>query len=125
VRTAPIDKKIQMPIIATDSQDPMNLPMAKEIAEILNSAYPGHSWYVRIDGGILNIRALNFSGKVGMVRHFSDIAHDAKARKDDVTRAAGELLERANLRRGQRDDTQVRVLEGAEKFKWQPPRIIH
>ena len=96
----------------TESADEGHLPMAKEIAEILTMTYPGHSWHVRIDGGLLIIKNLNISETAGMVRQYKDIAHDAKVRKHDVIMAAGEFLEAANMRRGWFDGETAKNLEG-------------
>jgi hypothetical protein len=118
-----------MAYCATESADAANLPMCKEIGEAICHAYPGYSWHIRIDGGILIIKNMSISEVNAMVRYYSDIAHDAGARKRDVVRAAGELLEAASLRRGRSDGTVATKLEGVPKgehFKpvSPPPRII-
>lgn len=87
--------------VITESADPANLPMCKEIAEILCQAYPGHPWHIRIDGGMLIIKNMRISDKWSMTRKYADIAHDAKTRKHDVIMAAGEFLECANMRRAE------------------------
>lgn len=109
-----------MTIAYAESNNPANLPMAKEMLEVLTEAYPGHSWWVRIDGGIVQVKHFDISGTIGMVRKYRALAQDAHARKRDVIRAAGELLERAHLRRGRRGPEMVQVLEGAEQYKWKP-----
>ena len=96
----------------TESEDTRNLPMCKEIAEYLNGAYPGHTWYVRIDGGMLIIKDYKIHRDWSMTRKFSDVAHDAKKRKHDVVMAAGEFLECANMRRGAFDGEYAQSLEG-------------
>ena len=117
-----------MAIIRTESADPMNLPMAKEIAEILSAAYPSHNWYIRIDGGLLIIKNLAISTTASMCRHITTLDHDATARKRDVILAAGEFLEAAGMRRGAYDGEAARQLEGLNgKFKplLHAPGIIH
>ena len=116
-----------MAIIRTESADPANLPMAKEIAEILSVAYPNHSWFVRIDGGLVIIKNLAISATAGMVRHLTTLDHDAAARKRNVIMAAGEFLEAAHMRRGAYDGESARVLEGVDKFKplIHAPGIVH
>lgn len=117
-----------MAIVRTESADPANLPLAKEIAEILAFAYPNHSWFVRIDGGILIIKNLAISQNAGMVRKLSALDHDATARKRNVIMAAGEFLECANMRRGAYDGEKAKKLEGLDgKFKplLHAPGIIH
>jgi hypothetical protein len=117
-----------MAIVRTESADPANLPMAKEIAEILTAAYPNHSWYVRIDGGLVIIKNLAISVTASMVRHLTALDHDATARKRDVIMAAGEFLEAAHMRRGAYEGEAARVLEGLNgKFKplLHAPGVIH
>ena len=108
-----------MALIQTESQDPSNLMMAKELGEYLASAYPNHSWHVRIDGGIVVVKNMAVSGTIGMVRHFKDIAHDAKTRKHDILIAAGELLERARLRR-EYGGEHVDRFDSERGVKWAP-----
>jgi hypothetical protein len=109
--------------IATESADERNLPMCKEIAEYLAQAYPGYPWHVRIDGGMLIIKNLRISTTWSMARKFSSIAHDAKARKQEVVRAAGEFLEAANLRRDHATGENAKVLEGRKDDKPFSPLI--
>ena len=109
-----------MSFAITESKDEINLPMCKEIAETLSIAYPGHSWHVRIDGGLLIIKNMNISETAAMVRKFKDIEHDATIRKKAVIMAAGEILEAANMRRGWYEGETAKTLEGlpkGEKFK--------
>lgn len=104
----------------TESKDEANLPMCKEIAEYLCQAYPGHSWHVRIDGGLLIIKNMAISQTASMIRKFKDIAQDAGQRKRDVVMAAGAFLEAAHMHRGKFDGEPAKVLEGlpkGEKFK--------
>lgn len=104
----------------TESANAANLPLCKEIGEYICAAYPGYSWHIRIDGGLLIIKNMSISEVNAMVRRYSDIAHDAKARKMEVVRAAGEFLEAASLRRGRSEGVIANKLEGVakgEKFK--------
>jgi len=94
------------------SDDPKNDTLGRDILNDLHQAYPHHRWFVRIDGGIVVIYNYMISGKWGMVHQLNDIMHDATKRRRDVQRAAGELLERANLRRQANDGMQgVEALE--------------
>lgn len=105
-----------MPYAVTESEDVRNLPMCKEVAEILVKAYPGYTWHVRIDGGLLIIKNLMIHHQWSMVRKYSDIAHDARHRHDEVIRAGAELLERAHM--PLRGEGQIaNQLEGAKKFR--------
>lgn len=96
----------------TESADPANLPMCKEIAEILAVAYPGYRWHVRIDGGKLIIKSMKISAVWSMTRDYDDVAHDAKRRKHEVIMAAGEFLECANMRRGEARGDYATTLDG-------------
>lgn len=118
-----------MALAYTESEDPVNLPLAKEICETLHWAYPNHSWWVRIDGGLIIIKHFAISGAIGMVKKFDDLAHDATYRKREVIMAAGELLERAGLARGANTGEDVESLDGGEELGWKPvaikPGVIH
>ena len=91
---------------------------AKEAAETLVAAYPNHSWWIECKQGALIIKHLEasgFRGSVGMVRHTQALAHDAKARKKDLVMKAGEMLERAGMKRGARNDDPVTFFEFDDK----------
>lgn len=113
-----------MALAYIEAQNPADLPMAKEINETLAAAYPNHSWWVRIDGGLVIIKHFSIGGTCGMVRKYADLSHDAMVRKRGVISAAGELLERAHLRRGSYEAQPVTVLERDKDVKWQPPLIV-
>lgn len=77
--------------------------MAKDSAELLTKYYPNHSWWVECKQGVLIIKHLEASGMrglIGMVKRVDSLAHDAKVRHREIVMMAGELLERAGLRRG-------------------------
>ncbi len=91
---------------------------AKEASEILVAAYPNHSWWVECKQGALIIKHLEasgFRGSIGMVRHTNALDHDAKARKKDIVMKAGEMLERAGLKRGARTEDPVTAFEMDDK----------
>jgi hypothetical protein len=75
--------------------------IAKEMADALFTAYPGHLWAVHVDGkqGMADIRNLHLSGKYGY-RLRMPLIYSASAFKKDVLRAGGEILERFDQRRG-------------------------
>lgn len=81
--------------------------MAKEMAEALHSAYPGHMWAVSVDGqtGFADVRNLALSGNWGF-RLRLDTIYTASEFKKRVLRAGGEILERYRLRRGAFNETQ-------------------
>lgn len=90
---------------------------AKEAAETLTVAYPNHSWWVECKQGCLIIKHFGISGLVGMVRHTAALDGDATARKAEIKRAAGELLERAGLPRGAYNGDKVRDLDVDKDLK--------
>ena len=103
---------------------------AKEAAEILCEAYPNHSWWVECKGGAIIIKHFGISGIIGMVRHLSQLVGDARSRKREFVRAAGELLERAGLPRRDYRGEQVTHFEGdgaiVKHFHVLPaPRVIN
>lgn len=89
-----------MNIVGIDTERPEDEGMAKEILCILVAAYPGHSWFVVIRGGVVQVKNTDWSSEWGMVLHYSQIKADASERKRSVLRAAGEFLERAHIIRG-------------------------
>jgi hypothetical protein len=107
-----------------ESENNIDLRHAVEASSILGQEYPQHSWHVRCDGGVMFIRCMSVSGTVGMARHTKDFAHDAQRRKHDIIMAAGELLERAHLKRKSRELEFAKVLEGADSkgLKFRPIR---
>lgn len=84
------------------SDDPKNDTLGREILGDLHAAYPHHRWFVRIDGGIVIVFNYSISGKWGMINKLSELNHDANVRKRLILSAAGELLERASMRRAAR-----------------------
>lgn len=89
-----------MNIVGIDCERNEDDGMAREILNILVQTYPGHSWFVLIRGGVVQVKNTDWSSEWGMVMHYSDIKSDASERKRSVIRAAGEFLERAHLIRG-------------------------
>lgn len=94
--------------------------MAKEMAEALHAAYPGHLWAVTCDGtvGFADVRNLALSGNWGFRVKLKDI-YSASQFKKDVVRAGGELLERYRLSRGKfkQDEYQQLTPDHAGRFK--------
>lgn len=79
----------------------LDFNMAKNMAEILHEAYPGHLWAVTCEGekGIATVRNMMLSGQWGFVLKLSDLFSSSDMKKQ-VVMAGGELLERYRLRRG-------------------------
>ena len=51
-----------------EAKTPQERAFGKQVLEVLDQFYPGHSWYVFVGGGIMAIKNLSFSSKWGMVR---------------------------------------------------------
>ena len=103
-----------MALIYVNGDTKMEESYAKEAAEILNIAYPNHSWWIECRQGTLIIKhmeASGFRGSVAMLRHINSLAHDAAVRKKDIVMKAGEMLERAGMKRGARTDDPVTGFE--------------
>lgn len=105
-----------MAIVYTFGDNPLADAHAKEAAEILSTAYPNHSWWVECKGGVVVIKHFGISGTIGMLRKLSQLANDAEARKREIVRAAGELLERAGLPRRDYRGEQVTSFEADAKI---------
>lgn len=86
--------------------------MAKEMAEALNAAYPGHMWAVACDGkiGFADVRNLALSGNHGF-RLALDKIYSASDFKMRVIRAGGEVLERYRVSRGKASQDQYSSLK--------------
>lgn len=107
------------------SKDPANEGMAKNALEILCKHYPGHAWFVRIDGGCLMVYDFEIDQRHCMVQHYSKISSDQTTFEKSIARAAGELLERARLKRGEkRHGEQAIEVDGIANHKRRAPGLI-
>ena len=106
-------------MLTTDSQsilvdaqesagDALDFSMSKNIAEALNTKYPGHLWAVRVRGeqGIATIHNLMLSAEYGYLLKLENnySISDLIAR---AVRGAGEILERFKQVRGKVDDDSI------------------
>lgn len=106
---------------ADDNRDDL---LARDIGRVLCEAYPGHQWHVRIGKGVLIIKHMRITSKWGIARRYDRLTWDAKARKREVVRAAGELLERAGLTRGRVVEGEVaKTVDGVPQKDVLPPMI--
>ena len=104
-------------MIATADVDTLaEMAVAKQVAEDLHAAYPGHMWAVTVRGGAVVIKDLFVSSLYGYVLKIESIKHDAKVFKQEVLRAGGEILERARLERGMRTDQAVTKVDGIANY---------
>jgi hypothetical protein len=99
-------------VVGYDTEHTQDEPLAEQMLADLVQAYPGHAWFVVIKGGIVHVKDMDLNDKWGMCLHYSQIKGDAKERKRDILRAAGEFLERANLKRGRKTDDVALSVEG-------------
>jgi len=100
-----------------DTEQMIDMSMAKDIAETLFAHYPGYMWGVNVVSGVAIIKCLNVSSLYGFVLHYSKIKDDAGFRKKEVLRAGGEILERAKLARGERKKGEsVIAVEGIDNY---------
>jgi len=85
--------------------------LAKEMADTLNTHYPGHLWAINVDGknGVANVHDLMLNGQWGYRLKLVNI-YSASEFKRDVIRAGGEILERFKMRRGRFDESQYSQL---------------
>ena len=79
----------------------LDLALSKDVAEALNSQYPGHLWAVNCRGedGIMTIHNLMLSGKWGFVLKL-DNSYSASDLRKRAIMAGGEILERYKVSRG-------------------------
>ena len=116
-----------MAIVYCYGDTKMEDAFAKDASEIMVAAYPNHSWSVECKQGVLIIKHMEASGRrclIGMLRKIDQLSTDAKRRKQQILLAAGELLERAHMPRGARNEDPVTGFEfdNAEQAKhWHRP----
>lgn len=86
----------------------LDFNMARDMAEALHEAYPGHAWAVTCEGekGLASVRNLALAGNWGFVLHLKTLS-SASDWKKKVVMAGGELLERFRLRRGMADSAAI------------------
>ncbi len=107
----------------TESESNLGHDIARNALAILNKYYPGFVWYVRSDGGVLCIKC-NALGNACMIRHLSDVQHDAGRFSREIILAAGEFLERGYMKRGKWNGEYARKLDGGNAFRWKPSLVL-
>jgi hypothetical protein len=86
---------------------------AHAILEVLDTAYPGHPWGVRVYPGGFFIRHMDFDGNHGMNCRAPTSVYTSSALKRQIILMAGEWLERAGIARGRWDPEQdTKYVEG-------------
>ena len=93
-------------------QDTMDIALAKQIAEGLEAAYPGHLWAVNVQGdqGIATIHNMMLSGRWGYIMHL-DKRYSASETIKAAKMGAGEILERYNVARGRMNNDHMTDLK--------------
>lgn len=92
---------------------------AHSVLDLLTVCYPGHPWSVRVAGGVIFIRHLEFEGNWGMNIRVTEFDHDSAVLKKKIIMLAGEWLERAGMRRGRFEDQPTTNVEGVPQ-EFQP-----
>lgn len=78
-----------------------DIDTAKRMSEVLQKHYPGHLWGVHVDSeqGVATIKNFRLSGNWGFLLHLGAFSVSEQDRQ--VVMAAGEMLERYRLSRGE------------------------
>jgi hypothetical protein len=108
--------------------------MAASVGNHLANVYPGYFWLINVDfqGGILTIECGQINSEVmsnmtyRQVVHLKNLVFDWAAGMKKVEKAAGELLERAYLRRGKWDASYPSRIDGVkdEHQPWTGRRVV-
>lgn len=88
------------PVVGIDVEHDRDDPLAVRMLQDLCHAYPGHSWFVVIRGGIIHIKDMDMHPDWGMALHYTKVTNDAADTKKQVLWAAGEFIERARKKAG-------------------------
>jgi hypothetical protein len=99
-------------IVGIECEHESDMPLARDVLEVLVRAYPGYHWFVLITGAVVRVSVSNWAANWGMVLHYSQVVADAGARAANVRRAAGEFLERATRIRGASTGERATCIEG-------------
>ena len=97
-----------------NAQEVLDMDCARQVAETLTKQYPGHLWAVAVQGEALVVKNLMLSNIFGPYGFLLPKHHSASHLADLATRAGGELLERARMKRGQWTGELPTELEGAD-----------
>lgn len=84
--------------------------LGQRIMTLLTLHYPGHGWIIEVKckSGVFSIWNALISQRYGYLQRFSEIVDGTRMSLDKVViRMAGELLERAQLRRGALDEAEL------------------
>lgn len=99
-------------IVGYETEHDSDEGLASRILRVLVEAYPAHGWFVLIRGGVIQVKNLDWHPNWGMALHYTQVTSDSKVMAQEVRRAAGEFLERANVARGANTGERVTHIEG-------------
>ena len=103
----------------TSLDDIQELEKAKQVGEALYKHYPDHLWAVSWQGRALVVKNLAISGMYGMILDNAQ-RYSSSALERDAIIKAGELLERAGMKRGKWNGEAATRLEGSDPRFFQP-----
>lgn len=95
-----------------------DMMLATDISRKLDKHYPGHLWAVNVNsnGGVVDIKNFAISYSHGYRLMLMDVQNDPTHKK--CIMAAGEILERAAMRRGRSTGDKATRIDGiAEKYQ--------
>lgn len=103
-------------IISEDFEEAKDFEVAKEVGEVLHTAYPGYLWAVEMPQHNIMIRLIDAPIQgMGMFINRKNIPTTPGLFKRQIVFMAGEFLERAGMNRGaKRDGDQIYRVEGTE-----------
>ena len=81
----------------SEEQNNFDQQACKRALSVLFKHYPGHSWYVTVEGGVMNIRSMNLSSNWGFRELMSNLGPSPEEFDMPIMRAGGEILERFGL----------------------------
>ncbi len=113
--------------ILCEGQTKADDAVCQRAAKVLMMKYPvqpPHMWSVHVRDDMIWLKS-SMTGKACMARRISNIDFSTSNFEKEIERAAGELLERANLSRTKMDMEYAKKLEGGEAFKWKPQVILN
>ena len=90
--------------------------LAMQAMQVLSKHYPGHLWAVHVNsedqGGVMVIKNYRVSFMYGYILYLSTVYADPKLKC--VIKAGGEILERANMKRGLSERENATVVDGVK-----------
>lgn len=108
----------------------MDMTLGMELSGLLSAHYPGYEWYVHVnsEGGVVDIKCGQISMEYGFRMKMKErlpngawFTRTHEELRQGAVMAGGELLERAGLKRGRRQEGQeADFVDGVDKVQYQP-----